>query len=179
MVCQAIQQLIFSFLIYLLYPYFAPCVHQITYELKLFVHCGLKCVHEFNNKIMSKQKKVKVIDRSEIRSLLSEKELSLTEVAQDAEVSLSAVSKFLKGINSSEKVAKALMRVLGVDKILDDGQEIGQAAVIGCTKDSMALSVRLPRDLQDYVVNQPNRSEWIRAAVQEKMERDLVQTAMA
>ena len=41
-------------------------------------------------------------------------------------------------------------------------------------KTSKAFSVRLPPDLEAMVITLPNRSEWIRQAISEKLERDRV-----
>jgi hypothetical protein len=54
----------------------------------------------------------------------------------------------------------------------DKTQEIELPPMIGATKDSKPLTVRLPLELEVYVLSQPNRSAWLREAVREKMERD-------
>jgi hypothetical protein len=46
--------------------------------------------------------------------------------------------------------------------------------VIGVFADSKAITMRLPKEMEQYVLKQPNRSAWLREAVREKMERDAV-----
>jgi len=43
---------------------------------------------------------------------------------------------------------------------------------IGLKHSVSPISVGLPKDLDEYVRSQPNRSEWLRAAIREKMERE-------
>jgi len=43
---------------------------------------------------------------------------------------------------------------------------------VGVKHESKPICVMLPPELDEYVRSLPNRSEWLRAAITEKMERD-------
>jgi hypothetical protein len=53
-----------------------------------------------------------------------------------------------------------------------DKQNDISAPVIGVFADSKAITVRLPKEMEQHVMAQPNRSAWLREAVREKMERE-------
>jgi transcriptional regulator with XRE-family HTH domain len=114
-----------------------------------------------------------MLDRIRIKYLLAVRGVSLSDIATSAEVSLTAVSKFLRGINNSEKISNAIKSALKVEELPVIEPEIELPSIIGCTAESRPLTVRLPLELEAYVLKQSNRSAWLREAVREKMEREI------